>query len=339
MFEYMSNMPSLSCWAQEISHSIEQKLESTLVGDKLPNPEMQDENSAQENISWVRSLSDQVIFHVSLGYNLANHNNVSQPWWTEIPEKRIILGALPFHERRHVERLKNLNVGGVFTLNQPFELVPNLIGTPVSPSDWILNGVESLHIPTPDFCPPTTEDIKMGIEFMKKIIDSGKNVYVHCKAGRGRSVVAVVCYLVEIDNMSVDDAITYVKEKRPQINMGKIQRDVCYSYYNKLHGIQSLPSPCPTVVINQCNDEKKPINDNDNNTNCISCISAYQDDYCPNPTRTPQKDICLIKTTDEKPTIENHNCVDNLNDPRVCATLCNDDFSGLEDNDDWYLVK
>jgi hypothetical protein len=54
------------------------------------------------------NLSNQVIFHLSLGYNLANHDKESQPWWTEIPEKNIVLGALPFHERKHVERLKAL---------------------------------------------------------------------------------------------------------------------------------------------------------------------------------------------------------------------------------------
>jgi len=145
------------------------------------------------------------------------------------------LGALPFHERKHVERLKHLGVGGVLTLNKPFELQPNLIGTPVQPCDWLLNNVESLHIPTPDFCPPRPEEIKLGIEFMKKIINSGKNVYVHCKAGRGRSVVAVVCYLIEVDDMSVEEAIDYVKKRRPQINMGKIQQNICYSYYNLLH--------------------------------------------------------------------------------------------------------
>jgi len=221
-------------------------------------------NQEDENgDSWVRNLSDQFIFHVSLGYNLASHNQVSQPWWTEIPEKKIILGALPFHERKHVERLKTLGVGGVLTLNKPFELQPNLIGTPVQPCDWLLNDVESLHIPTPDFCPPTTKEIKMGIDFMRRIIATGKSVYVHCKAGRGRSVVAVVCYLMEVDNMTVEEAVEFVKKRRSQINMGKIQLNICYSYYNELHGIITEPR------LPLCKEKKVEGNDNDENESLL----------------------------------------------------------------------
>jgi hypothetical protein len=64
----------------------------------------------EQDESWMKNISDQVIFHLSLGYNLANHNQVSQPWWTDLPEKKIVLGALPFHERKHVERLKALGM-------------------------------------------------------------------------------------------------------------------------------------------------------------------------------------------------------------------------------------
>lgn len=234
------NVPYWTQLATDAMYSLEQALESKIVGEQREeDSEKQEQQQQPEEESWVRNMSDKFIFNVSLGYNLANHNQVSQPWWTEIPEKKIILGALPFHERKHVERLKILGVGGVLTLNKPFELQPNFIGTPVQPCDWLLNDVQSLHIPTPDFCPPTTKEIQMGIEFMKKIIATGKSVYVHCKAGRGRSVVAVVCYLIEVDNMTVEDAVDYVKKLRSQINMGKIQLNICYSFYNELHGIKT----------------------------------------------------------------------------------------------------
>jgi len=259
MLSAVIDFPYWTQLATDTMYSIEQALESKIVGEhkeEIPptittNDDVQQIQVVEGSESWVRNLSDQFIFHVSLGYNLANHNQVSQPWWTEITEKKIILGALPFHERKHVERLKSLGVGGVLTLNKPFELQPNLIGTPVQPCDWLLNDVESLHIPTPDFCPPTTKEIKMGIDFMKKIIASGKSVYVHCKAGRGRSVVAVVCYLIETDNITVEEAVEYVKKRRSQINMGKIQLNICYSYYNELHGIKMEP------IIPKCENEIK----------------------------------------------------------------------------------
>lgn len=67
--------------------------------------QLQIENSQE---SWVSSIKDQAIYHVSLAYNLANHDCQSQPWWTDLSEKHIVLGALPFHDRKHVERLKKL---------------------------------------------------------------------------------------------------------------------------------------------------------------------------------------------------------------------------------------
>lgn len=241
------DVPYWTQLATDAVHSFEQVLESKIVGLPSSADSKDDTEPPQgDSESWMKNISDQAIFHLSLAYNLANHNQVSQPWWTDIPEKKIVLGALPFHERKHVERLKALGVGGVLTLNKDFELQPNLIGTPVQPCDWKLNDVESLHIPTPDFCPPTTEEIKQCVDFMKRVIATGKSVYVHCKAGRGRSVVAVVCYLMEVDDLSVEDAIEFVKKRRPQINMGKIQRNVCFDYYNKIHGIEPLTSNATT---------------------------------------------------------------------------------------------
>lgn len=69
--------------------------------------QLQIENSQE---SWVSSIKDQAIYHVSLAYNLANHDCQSQPWWTDLSEKHIVLGALPFHDRKHVERLKKLGM-------------------------------------------------------------------------------------------------------------------------------------------------------------------------------------------------------------------------------------
>lgn len=73
------------------------------------------------------------------------------------------------------------NVGGVLILNKPFELEPNLIGTPITCEAWEKAGVEALHIPTPDFHPPSLEEVKEGVEFMKRVIQCQKSVYVHCK--------------------------------------------------------------------------------------------------------------------------------------------------------------
>lgn len=47
---------------------------------------------------------------------------------------------------------------------------------------------------------PKMEDIKKGVEFINSIIESdNKNeLYIHCKAGKGRSCLLTVCYLMQV---------------------------------------------------------------------------------------------------------------------------------------------
>jgi len=82
------DVPYWTQLATDAVYSLEQALESKIIGDQK-----EEEPIDNQNESWVRNLSDQVIFHVSLGYNLANHHQVSQPWWTEIPEKKNYFGC------------------------------------------------------------------------------------------------------------------------------------------------------------------------------------------------------------------------------------------------------
>lgn len=53
------------------------------------------------------------------------------------------------------------------------------------------------------------------------------------QAGRGRSVVATVCYLTEEFSLSTEEAVDLVKKERPQINMGFAQIQACRDYEHK----------------------------------------------------------------------------------------------------------
>ena len=65
--------------------------------------------------------------------------------------------------------------------------------------DWNSLGVKQLRLPTVDFDnAPSIPQIKKGLEFIEHFIEKGESVYVHCKAGRGRSVVLVMCYLIKV---------------------------------------------------------------------------------------------------------------------------------------------
>ncbi|KAF0708335.1 hypothetical protein AaE_013259 [Aphanomyces astaci] len=180
------------------------------------------------------------IYHVSLAYNMLMNKATSRTWWTRISD-HLILGALPLRDRDHHTQLKNEEgVVAVVTMNQPYELLPSVLGTPVTPEDWHDLGIDQCFGHTPDFSPPALATLIACVDFTKKHIDQGGTVYVHCKAGRGRSTIVVAAYLLhENRGWSVDEALAFIKAKRPHIAM---QRPLLVDYHQYLQATQHRPN-------------------------------------------------------------------------------------------------
>lgn len=159
-------------------------------------------------------------------------------------------------------------VRAVVTMNEPMELLPNLFATPVTPrtntercsypalplthkycsvlthslrsscvrhssEEWRDAQVEQCFGATSDFSPPTLETIHRCVEFVHAQVDiHGRATYVHCKAGRGRSTVVVVAFLMRHRAMSLDDALAHVRAKRPHVSLHPKQRGVLDAYMN-----------------------------------------------------------------------------------------------------------
>jgi atypical dual specificity phosphatase len=79
-------------------------------------------------------------------------------------------------------------------------------------------GVEQLHLPTIDFDAPALEDLKKGVAFIRRHAQEGKTVYVHCKAGRGRSVALCLAYMVAHEDMTPQEADAQIRAVRPHIS-------------------------------------------------------------------------------------------------------------------------
>mmetsp|Transcript_902 Transcript_902/g.1105 ORF Transcript_902/g.1105 Transcript_902/m.1105 type:complete len:261 (+) Transcript_902:24-806(+) len=60
-------------------------------------------------------------------------------------------------------------------------------------------GIEELHLPTTDHFAPAEEDLVSAIAFIRRHEARGKCVYVHCKAGHGRSAATVFSWLMYKD--------------------------------------------------------------------------------------------------------------------------------------------
>ncbi|KAF6159019.1 hypothetical protein GIB67_022174 [Kingdonia uniflora] len=199
-----------------------------------------------------------ILFYPTLLYNVfRNKIQAEFRWWDEV-DQFLLLGAVPFPT--DVPRLKNLGVGGVITLNEPYEtLVPTSL--------YHAHGIEHLVIPTRDYLfAPSPMDINRAVEFIHRNASCGRITYVHCKAGRGRSTTIVLCYLVEYKQMTPAAALEYVRSRRPRVLLAPSQWKAVQEYAKRRQNlITNFPSGDEVLITkadlegyhsSSCNDHK-----------------------------------------------------------------------------------
>jgi len=71
--------------------------------------------------------------------------------------------------------------------------------------EWAEWGVTQLQLATIDFNnAPSQEMLQRGVGFIEKMNRNKESVYVHCKAGRGRSTTLVACYLMKVESTIIE---------------------------------------------------------------------------------------------------------------------------------------
>jgi hypothetical protein len=71
-----------------------------------------------------------------------------------------------------------------------------------------------LQCPTPDYTAPTSTDLARALAHVQAGAAQGRTIYVHCKAGKGRSACVCVCVLMYMRGLSLVDAHAYVASRR-----------------------------------------------------------------------------------------------------------------------------
>ncbi|TWT38829.1 phosphatidylglycerophosphatase and protein-tyrosine phosphatase 1 family protein [Blastopirellula retiformator] len=161
-----------------------------------------------------------VAFYPSLLFNWSMiHIFRRWRWWDRIDE-HVLIGALPTD--KIVEEIIAAGVTAVVNTCQEFA---GPVGT------YSKSGVEQLHLPTIDFVPPSLEDVRRGVEFIDQQVAAGKQVYIHCKAGRARSATIVICWLIKAKDMTPTEAQLFLKSKRRQILKSVYRRPVVEQFY------------------------------------------------------------------------------------------------------------
>lgn len=81
-----------------------------------------------------------------------------------------------------------------------------------------------LWLPVVDGYAPSQFQLDVGTCAMNDAISTGKKVYVHCKNGHARSPSMVVAYLMRFEGYSLENAISLIQERRPEVHIEETQR-------------------------------------------------------------------------------------------------------------------
>lgn len=174
------------------------------------------------------SYYKKIQYETSLHFTLL----VGYEWWSKIEPYNLYLGGLPLNDQNHLEQIKSLGVSRVISIVENFELEDGWWHQPVKHAEWVIHNIGVKQISVADLCPLTSKEIEEGIETLTRFLDEGHTVYIHCKAGVGRSASIVVAFVMKQHQLSLEDALAFVKERRWQIHLNSAQRKAVADYFN-----------------------------------------------------------------------------------------------------------
>lgn len=126
----------------------------------------------------------------------------------------LLVGVAPVGWRVTPQSLHHMGVRGVINLCDEFR----------GPQRKYANlGVEELWLPTIDHFEPSVEDLCTAIQFIERYKARGERVYVHCKAGHGRSAAVVFCWLAtqmpDLEPEAITRKILIRRKMRKRVHM------------------------------------------------------------------------------------------------------------------------
>lgn len=169
-----------------------------------------------KSLDWI---SARAIFYPTLAWNaLLGRVLKVRNWWDPIDD-HVVLGAFPF--AGDVAALAELGIAGVVNTCEEY-------GGPVQQYEKF--GISQFRMPTIDFTHPAYDDVCQAIEFIQSHVDRNEKVYIHCKAGRGRSATVAICWVMKSQQMSAEHAQAYLLKKRGHINSRLTERPVVQQF-------------------------------------------------------------------------------------------------------------
>lgn len=86
-------------------------------------------------------------------------------------------------------------------------------------------------LPTRDKTPPSHDQLSLGVGALEEMVRQKRKVYVHCKNGHGRAPTLVAAYVIT-HGKTPEEAVAFIKEKRPSIHLEKSQVEMLAVFHN-----------------------------------------------------------------------------------------------------------
>jgi protein-tyrosine phosphatase len=82
---------------------------------------------------------------------------------------------------------------------------------------------------------PSTELITLSLSVLDDLMRQGIKTYVHCKNGHGRTTTFLAAYFIRKNCITTEEALAWVKEKRPSSHLNEVQREFLREFEKSLH--------------------------------------------------------------------------------------------------------
>ncbi len=177
-----------------------------------------------------RLLYEVAIADLIVREKLSNAFLIKQPWWHFITPN-LILGGIPLKNYDHTKELQRKGVKAVYAVLEDFEAkTETFFSSPVLRKDWEKAGIRYERLCCEDMTAMSLKSLQVAVRFVRDAIAHGKIVYLHCKAGRGRSAMIAIAYLMREKKMSLQKALELVCTKRYVVNLRPCQLERLQEY-------------------------------------------------------------------------------------------------------------
>lgn len=161
------------------------------------------------------------LYAPTVAYQLATRLFTQRSVWDRVDET-LILGAMPL--AWDVKKLASIGIKGVINNCEEYK-GPH--------KTYKRHMIQQLYLPIVDFRPPSLADIQTALAFIEQHRQRGEQVYLHCKAGRGRSATIAICYLIQRYQMPPEQAQTHLQTIRPRIVRDLWKREVIQAFHKQ----------------------------------------------------------------------------------------------------------